>query len=147
MKSLQMSSWSLLQLKEGLYSNVSGGHVTCLNNGIYVKKWVALYLESSMIEPLQLSLLLFTVRSLCSFISCRESVEGIIKKTWQFSERLNIMQSRFCHSKQITQFLCFSRPLCSWTLLLSGSLTFLGENSRCLTVKLLQSLRICILIF
>lgn len=83
-----MSSWVLLQLKEGLYSNVSGEHVTCLNNGIYVKKWVALYLESSMIETLQLSLLLFTVRSLCSFISCREGVEGIIKKTWQFSEKV-----------------------------------------------------------
>lgn len=38
MKSLQMSFWILLQLKEGLYSNVSGEHVTCLNNGIYVKK-------------------------------------------------------------------------------------------------------------
>lgn len=38
MKSLQMSSWVLLQLKEGLYSNVSGEGVTCLNNGINVKK-------------------------------------------------------------------------------------------------------------
>lgn len=40
-----------------------------------------------MIEPLQLSLLLYTARSLCSFIAHRESVEGIIKKTWQFSEK------------------------------------------------------------
>lgn len=41
-----------------------------------------------MTEPSQLSLLLFTLRSLCSFISHRESVEGIIKKTWQFSENV-----------------------------------------------------------
>lgn len=38
MKSLQMSFWILLQLKEGLYSNVRGEQVTCLNNGIYTRK-------------------------------------------------------------------------------------------------------------
>lgn len=61
--------------------------VTCLSNGIYVKKWVGLYIESSMTRPLQFQLLLFIVKPLCSFISHRESLEGIIKKTWQFSEK------------------------------------------------------------
>lgn len=83
-----MSSWILPQLREGLNANVSGEHVTCLNNGVYVKQMsrsISRELNDRTFTAFAFAL---TVRSLCFFISHRASVEGIIKKTWQLSEKV-----------------------------------------------------------
>lgn len=139
-----MSFWILLQLKEGLYSNVRGEQVTCLNNGIYTRKM-------SRSVPREFNDRIFTTFasalycqvSLLLYCSQRKRGRNNKEKPGSSLRRLNIMQSRFCHSKQITKFLCFSRP---FVFLASASLRFshiLGGERKmfnCETASIAQTL-------